>query len=237
MKNVVVPPGTVFGHLTVIREVPRVCGDRAMLCLCECGTEKVLLLHRLRSGGARWCGCRGKEAAPTHLNPGEVPLYGKYARGRVALVDPEDFDLVMQYRWYVKETARPRRPDGPYATANPYRNGRQRMVYMHNLIMGQIGIDHIDGNGLNNRRSNLRPATSSQNGANRSPVQRHSSQFKGVSWYSPLGKWKASIRHNGRTRHLGYFHDEVKAAKVYDAAAREAFGEYARPNFPGAEAA
>ena len=120
------------GTITVIGEAPKIGKERAVLCRCECGTEKAVSAHRLRSGRAQWCGCRGREAARTPLNPGEVPLYGKNARGRVALVDEADFDLVMQYRWYVRETARPRRADGPYAYRLLQRNGkRTSRIGMH----------------------------------------------------------------------------------------------------------
>lgn len=227
-----VRPGAVFGHLTVIGEAPKVGNDRAVLCRCECGTEKAISASSLRSGHAQWCGCRGREAAPALLNPGEVPLYGKNARGRVALVDEADFDLVTQFRWFVREAERPRRPDGPYAYANPCRDGRQRTVLMHRLITGWPSTDHVNHNGLDNRRENLRPATASQNGANRRPVLGHTSPYKGVGWYVKLGKWSARIRCNGKARHLGYFTDEADAARAYDAAARQMFGEYASLNFP-----
>jgi hypothetical protein len=227
-----VHPGAVFGHLTVIGAAPNVGNDRAVLCRCECGTEKAISAHRLRSGRAQWCGCRGRETAPALLNPGEVPLYGKHARGRVALVDEADFDLVMQFRWYVREGERPRRPDGPYAFANPYRDGRQRPVSMHKLITGWPSTDHVNHNGLDNRRENLRPATASQNGANRRPVLGHSSQYKGVRWYPPRSNWCARIRVNGKLHHLGYFANEADAGRAYDAAATEFFGEYASLNFP-----
>lgn len=238
-----VPPGTVFSRLTVIEEAPmRAGGRRAMLCRCECGKEKVVPLGALRSGNTKSCGCvfrgvGGKD--PAEAKPGEVPLYGKWARGRVALVDVEDFDLVMQYRWSVMEAVRGRGRSGPYAVTSSIcdANGKQRTTRMHVLIMGQLWIDHVNGDGLDNRRSNLRPATVAQNNRNRRPTVGTSSQFKGVRWYPPREKWNARIGHNGKLRHLGYFEDEIEAAKAYDEAARLLFGEYARPNFPDRPAA
>jgi hypothetical protein len=161
-----------------------------------------------------------------------VPLYGPKAAGRVALVDDEDYELVMQYHWNVRETARVRRADGPYATARFMRKGKVTYLLMHKLITEWPGTDHIDHDGLNNQRSNLRPATRSQNGANRRPVLGHSSQYKGVRWYPPRSNWCARIRCQGKLYHLGYFADEADAARAYDTAAREMFGEYASPNFP-----
>lgn len=167
-----------------------------------------------------------------------VPLRGKKAAGRVVIVDDGDYDLVMQHKWYVKETKRPRRSDGPYAMTGIYRaDGRHTTITMHKLLTGWPRTDHIDHNGLNNQRSNLRPATTSQNGANRRAVLGHSSQYKGVRWYEPRRKWLAFIGNNGKTRHLGYFADEQDAARAYDAAARDIYGEYACPNFAGPPAA
>jgi len=158
-----------------------------------------------------------------------VPMRGKKAAGRVALVDDEDYDLVMQYRWYVYEEIRNGRPHGPYALAWP--NGV--MTRMHVLVMGVRGVDHANRNGLDNRRENLRPATGSQNQGNRRSVPGSSSRYKGVSWHKQRRKWRASIRPpGGPHRHLGLFADEEDAARVYDAAAREAFGSFACLNFP-----
>lgn len=238
--TLVIPPGTVFGRLTVISEAPRMgkCSVRALLCRCECGTEKAIRQGALRSGSTKSCGCvqQGIGALrPDMLNPGEVPLYGKRAAGRVALVDLGDWDLVMQYRWHVIGG----RAGCFYAatTMPGGAGGKQFTLRMHVLITGQAHMDHANGNGLDNRRSNLRPATASQNSANRGPGPRHSSQFKGVDWYPRNKKWRARIGHNGKPRHLGFFEEEIAAAKAYDKAARELFGEYARPNFPYREAA
>ena len=239
-----VPPGTVFGRLTVLGEAPRMGADRvrAMLCQCECGKQKAVRLGALRSGNTKSCGCVNRGVGtknPAQVEPGEVPLYGEKAQGRVALVDDEDFGLVMQFRWCVKERAVGREGiGGPYAiTRTRDAAGRQVAISMHALIMGRPYIDHVDGDGLNNRRSNLRPATGTQNQGNRRPTPGCSSQFKGVRWYAPRRKWNARIGYEGRQHHLGYFEDEIAAARAYDEAARRLFGEYARPNFPDGKAA
>jgi hypothetical protein len=204
-----------------------------MLCLCECGQQKVILLSSLRRGHTRSCGCRGV-AQPdlSRLNPGEVPLYGKNARGRVALVDPEDYDLVMQYRWNVDEHERRNRgggKHGPYAITV----ARGSMARMHQIITGWTLVDHEDGNGLNNRRSNLRDATGTQNSANqRKRVRPASSKYKGVTWDRRDRKWRAQIKDGPRYRGLGYFRTEEEAARTYDTAALAAWGEFALLNFP-----
>lgn len=166
-----------------------------------------------------------------------VVLHGRLAAGRVVCVDDGDYDLVMQYRWTVKETknsSRRRITDGPYAMAGiVLPDGRQSTISMHKLLTGWPQTDHIDHDGLNNRRSNLRLATAGQNGANRRASPGCSSQYKGVRWYPSSRKWCARIRCNGKLRHLGYFAREDDAARAYDAAALEAFGEYAHLNLPG----
>lgn len=93
-------------------------------------------------------------------------------------------------------------------------------------------IDHVDRNGLNNQRLNLRTATNSQNQANVGLRQDNSSGYKGVCWCQKARKWKAYIRVQGVLYNLGYFNTSKKAAEVYDNAARNAFGNHARLNFP-----
>lgn len=161
-----------------------------------------------------------------------VPLHGKKAAGRVALVDDEDYDLVMQHRWRVYERKRPgKRPQGPYAVTSVVRNGSNCSLQMHVLIMGQRGIDHINHNGLDNQRHNLRLANHSQNNQNQQPPLGFTSQYKGVYLRKKSGLWHAVIKLDGRSRHIGDFASEAEAAYAYDAAARELFGEFACPNF------
>jgi hypothetical protein len=106
-------------------------------------------------------------------------------------------------------------------------------IYMHEVILGKQDnrqIDHVDGNGLNNCRSNLRFASHSQNQCNRHKV-RGSSRFKGVCWSNRNKKWRASIRSGDKYFNLGHFTTEEAAALAYDQAARQLFGEFARLNY------
>jgi hypothetical protein len=159
-----------------------------------------------------------------------VTLGGAKAAGRVALVDDDDYPLVSEHRWSVREKLRDGRPSvGPYAITNMRRDGKQATVFMHHLIMGTKGVAHLNRQGLDNRRANLQAgADMSQR---RGPNRGHSSRYKGVTWHV-CGQWAARITLDGKRRHLGLFGAEEEAALAYDAAARAALGDLARLNFP-----
>ncbi len=146
------------------------------------------------------------------------------------MVDDGDLELVAAYRWHVFEDPR---AGGPYAIANTRRpDGRQTTVRMHKLITGYPATDHIDHDGLNNQRANLRPCDQHQNQGNQRKGVASSSRFKGVTWNKLAGKWMAQIKVHRRSRYLGLFEVEEDAARAYDMAAQEAFGEFACLNFP-----
>lgn len=127
---------------------------------------------------------------------------------------------------------------GPYATRSYRVDGRVTTQSMHRLLIPDVPeVDHKDGDGLNNQRSNLRAATSAQNQANKRSIlsvggRPASSRFKGLCWFARHQKWQVNIRVDKKRRFLGYFADEIEAALAYDAAAREAWGEFAWLNFP-----
>lgn len=149
------------------------------------------------------------------------------SRGLVALVDDQDLARVTALgKWYADPSGRTF-----YARKNVWQGGRCVAVRMHRFLTGWDKVDHINGDGLDNRRSNLRPATASTNAMNRQrPRRRCATGYKGV--YSNRWGWYAVITFEGRRTHLGSFKDPVEAAHAYDRAARELFGAFARPNFP-----
>ncbi len=157
-----------------------------------------------------------------------IPL----TRGLFALADAADAESLNEHLWYVGRTtgscwyAYRRLPQ-----TEQFPHGRRQS--MHHFLTGWSLVDHRNGNGLDNRRSNLRPATSTQNSANKRKT-RGSSRYKGVTWNKNAKRWQASIQVNRKRRHLGYFLAEEPAARAYDAAARLTFGAFAALNFPTA---
>lgn len=162
-------------------------------------------------------------------DPVRIPL----TNGGFALADADDAALLGQFTW-----RRERQGRTAYAISHVRREGRWTKQRMHNTVLGVPHVDHRNGDGLDNRRANLRLATVVQNRWNRRKPSvswngmAPSSRYKGVSWYRRDGRWCARIKVNGRERWLGSFPSEESAARAYDAAAREYHGEYASLNFP-----
>lgn len=153
-----------------------------------------------------------------------VPL----TRGFVAVIDAADVHLVERYTWHAKvgrSTVYGRRNE---AVAG----GGNTTILLHRVILGiydaEIHADHIDGDGLNNRRANLRKCSRAENQRNRGAQQNSTSGFKGVTWSRQKGKWRASIQVAGSTKNLGYFETSAAAHEAYSAAAVTLHGEFAR---------
>jgi len=155
----------------------------------------------------------------------EIPL----TRGRVAFVDDEDFDVLNKMKWHTQVNS------GKYPLAQHcIPNGKygQRRINMHHLILkpgpGQV-VDHIDGNTLNNQRSNLRITDRHGNGCNCGMRKNNSSGFKGVS-QNAAGRWIAQITVKREFHWIGSYATKEEAAAAYDAAASILHGEFARTN-------
>jgi hypothetical protein len=147
--------------------------------------------------------------------------------GGVAMIDDEDYARIARYSWRLNRKGRPVR--------TTHAGGRSICTEMHRFILEPppgVRVDHIDGDPLNNQRANLRLATAAENSRNRRSLPGSSSRFKGVTWNRQCGKWQAGIKVSGRQIHLGLHVQEDAAARVYDRAAREHFGEFAYLNFP-----
>ena len=142
---------------------------------------------------------------------------------QLALVDDEDYLTLIAFKWCVQRTR--------HHTYVVTGTAKTRKV-MHRVIMNPpdgMFVDHVDGNGLNNQKSNLRLATRNQNGYNQKP-HKGTSKYKGVSWVERDQVWVSKIRVNGKRIHVGSFKTEEDAAIAYDTKAVELHGEFANTN-------
>lgn len=149
--------------------------------------------------------------------------------GKITIVDAGDYEWLNSFAWQAMLSR-----GAWYASRLLWEDGKCKRIKMHQAILSTIDgsvPDHKNGNGLDNRRDNLRPATRSQNCGNRRTVV-NKSGFKGVSWASKDKKWRARIGVSGKALFLGTFATADEAAHAYDAAALKHFGEFARLNFP-----
>ena len=150
------------------------------------------------------------------------------SQGKVALVDDEDYEYLNQWKWCALKSH-----NVYYAVRTVRHDNMQTTQCMHRLILNcpsGMKDDHRNGDGLDNRRDNLRICTNAENIHNSRVQSRNkSSRFKGVHLHK--AKWCSRIKVNGVKIHLGYFISEYAAADAYDLAAKKYFGEFARLNF------
>jgi len=149
-----------------------------------------------------------------------IPL----TQGKFALVDDRDYEELSKHKWYYEHG---------YARRDYQIAGKRHRVYMHKLIAGTpdgMHTDHINGDKLDNRAENLRVCSASENQMNSEKNKNSSSKYKGVSFYKRDEKWQAGIMLNRKDIYLGRFTSEIEAAKAYNEAAINYFGEFAKLN-------
>lgn len=157
----------------------------------------------------------------------EIPL----TQGRFTLVDDADYEQLNKQKWYAHQSR-----NVWYVRSNSLPvNDKQLSILMHRVILGlQHGdgkqVDYIDGDGLNNQRSNLRICTNAQNQHNRRQKVTGQSRFKGVTRHRQSKRWIAQINRHSAQRYIGSFDTEEEAAEAYNEKARELHGEYAYLN-------
>ena len=152
-------------------------------------------------------------------------------QGKEAIIDDEDFEWLNQWKWYAYKA-----PHTYYAGRCIHGDDHQIILPMHRFILGlepgnKKHVDHVNQNGLDNRRENIRLCSKSQNGMNRGKQKNNISGYKGVSWHKKNKKWHAYININTKRIFLGLFDSKISAAKTYDKAAKKYFGEFACLNF------
>jgi len=155
--------------------------------------------------------------------------------GQFAIVDQEDYESATRFKWYPKFSG-----NTVYAITSVYLGiltGKQITcgLYLHRLIMrppNHLWIDHINHNGLDCRKDNMRICTPRHNIQGKIGKIISTSKFKGVSWFKKTKKWRGRICYFGHEISIGYYTTEIEAAKAYDTKAKELFGEFAYLNFP-----
>jgi len=159
-------------------------------------------------------------------------------QGKVAIVDDDDYEWLSQWKWYAYKGAL-----SWYAARNVQRErGTQRQIRitMHRQILGLKQddgkeTDHINNKGVDNRRANIRICTHQQNSSNKKKRSWHkgtlpTSQYKGVCWSKSNQKWHSQLVINGKHAHLGFYNDEIEAAKAYNDEAIRRFDNFAQIN-------
>ena len=204
-------------------------------CQCGCGRKtSISKQNHARHGhrmGIPMLFAKGHNGTMLKLPPFPTTIDGKecfgipLSKGYVAYVSPEDVERVCQLKWTTHFSG----SGGAYAVTSKRSHGVAKYTYLHHFVMDVgVELDHIDRNGLNCCRWNLRVCTRVQNVGNTKRRKHNKSGLKGVYWSKAAGKWAAQCRR----RHLGVFDELEAAGKAYDQAAREYFGEFAYCNFP-----
>lgn len=140
-------------------------------------------------------------------------------------IDGEDFDKIKNYTWCIANFSK-----RFYIVSDLCNKGNRKKILLHRLIMncpdGMV-VDHINHNGLDNRKENLRICTNQENLYNQRKKEGKTSKYKGVSFFKRDNNWTVRIRINGKSKNLGYFLNEEDAAEVYNQAALKYYGKYA----------
>jgi hypothetical protein len=143
------------------------------------------------------------------------------------MVDDEDFDILNKHKWHIAKNSKTW-----YAQRNVYKP-KHGMIFLHRQILNipdGMFIDHIDGNGLNNQKANIRVCTKAENCRNARIRGDNTSGYKGVSFHKPTKKWSASIQADKKQKHIGLFQSPQEAAFAWNIAAKEMHKDYAKLN-------
>jgi len=150
--------------------------------------------------------------------------YIKLSQSKTTSIDDKDYEKLSSHKYYAKK-------DGNTFYAARYEG---KTIYMHREIMKAekgLQVDHIDGDGLNNQRSNLRVCTKKENSRNQKKHKNNTTGYKGVTWHKLSQKYNVKISIDGKRLDLGCFDNILDAAKAYDLAAKKYFKSFANLNF------
>lgn len=218
--------GKTLGRWLVLER--RATGKQATwYCRCACGNERDVAQANLVKGGSRSCGCSW---LADRSDPEPPPIAGArwiaLGRGKFALVDDTDYQTVTQYRWHYDKNN--------YAQRTVRIEGKIRVTRMHVLLLQpQAGFetDHVNGDGLDNRRMNLRIVSRQENIRTCAARRGSASGYRGVR-FSARDGWMARISDGASCVSRCGFASAEEAARAYDALARKLHGQHARMNFP-----
>ena len=231
MSNVIDMTGQKFGRLTVISRLASKHNRATWLCQCDCGNRLEVIGKYLRNGDTKSCGClnieRIKQMGKDNIlrNTFEIVNEVVYVyfnnTQNYFTCDKSDIYLLNDVTWFESE----------YGYARAYVNGKY--VFFHNQVLGRdtsllFVCDHIDGNRLNNQKTNLRVVTRAQNAINRGLNKNNTSGITGVSWDKGSKKWIAYIQANKEFLTLGYYDKKYEAVNRRKMAEKIYFGEYRR---------
>ena len=228
--------GMRFGHLVVIDQgTPIKCNkgtDGTSVCLCDCGNIAIIRNGSLKNGLTKSCGCGCEANRAKILNKSNGNIYdlsGEYGLGKASNADVwfkfdlDDYDKIKDYYWSLSHR---------YIVCHQWKV--KGCIYLHKFVINEKDsmVDHINGDSLDCRKSNLRKATNQQNSMNHDKPINNTSGVCGVSWKKDKQRWKAYITLNGKQIHLGYFKENEfeLAVKARKEAELKYFGEFARRN-------
>lgn len=232
--------GMKFGKLTVVTRSHRnIYNHEIWLCRCDCGNPEDILVseYNLINNHTQSCGCISKDNCRKNFKKyNTYDLTKEYGIGYTAndmcfMFDKEDYDKIKDYCWRVN--------DSGYLQTMDFNTGK--MIGFHRLVLGlcdnekykHMDVDHINGNPLDNTKSNLRIVTRSQNNMNRSLQTNNTSGVTGVYWNKKKLKWCAQIGLNGSHIHLGYYDNFVDAVESRKLGEERYFKEYSYDNSRG----
>jgi hypothetical protein len=203
-------------------------------CICKCGKEKDVWVMDLKNGKSVCCkSCSTtrphKDKPKPIIENGIAKIYltGKYSHLYI-IFDIEDIPIICQHRWYAAKSSKQNAP----IYARTHKNNRHYR-FTQILFNNNILYDHIDGNPLNNQKSNLRPCTVLENGRNKSKTKnKKTSTYLGTCFDKNRNKWVASVWLNNKCVWQKRFDTELEAATARDQKAKKIYGEFAKLNFP-----
>lgn len=226
--------GQRFGYLTVVKRAEDYVSPKGYhivrwLCKCDCGNEIIVLGNNLIKHSTESCGCLRKNTSSiVHKKYNTYDLSGEYGIGYTSkdeefYFDLEDYDKIKDYYWWKNDS-------GYILTVLEKVSGKQKRMRLHNFLIGEFNIDHRNNNKVDNRKSNLRKATISQNTMNRAIRNDNTSGCTGVYWNKQRNKWVAKIIVNKKQIHLGFFDKLEDAIKARKNAEGKYFGEFSYDN-------